>query len=110
MKVFQLITFLCLIIYAYQQCTKGREAKKEDCTADKLSSDEKKVGREYCCFAKQGDTTSCVALTKYKYENIKDYIKLSSLMAQTSTEEDISIDCKALYLQISLLSILLLLF
>ncbi len=106
MKVFQLIALLCLILYSYQVCNKNN-AKQEDCKADNLSSSEKSKGDEYCCFAKAGDNTSCMPLTKYQYKNIKDFIKMMLLAGSDKGFNDLSIDCKALYLQISLLSILL---
>jgi len=106
MKVFQLIALLCLILYSYQECS-NTNVKQEDCKADNLSSREKEKGVEYCCFAKAGDETSCFPLTKYQYKNIKDYIKMMRLIASDKGFNDLSIDCKALYLQISLLSILL---
>ena len=106
MKVFQLIALLCLILYSYQVCNKNN-AKQEDCKADNLSSSEKEIGAEYCCFSKVGDETSCLPLTKYQYKNIKDLIKMMRLFPSDKFVDDLSIDCKALYLQISLLSILL---
>jgi len=112
MKAFQLITLLCLILYSYQQCGNLNNAKKEDCKPDNLSSDEKQKGAEYCCFFKNGDSTACLPFTKYQYKNVKDIIKVNSLNFQailSGEYNDISIDCKALYIQISLLSILLLL-
>jgi len=87
MKAFQLITFLCLIIYAYQTCASTKATKKEDCT----------------------DNTGCSPISKYKYKNIKDYIKILRLTTPGADSIELSIDCKSLYLQISLLSILLLL-
>ena len=106
MKVFQLIALLCLILYSYQECSNSN-VKQEDCKADNLSSREKKIGAEYCCFAKAGDETLCFPLTKYQYKNIKDMIKMMRLFPSDKGFNDLSIDCKALYLQISLLSILL---
>ena len=105
MKTFQLLAFLCLIIFTYQLCSKY-DAKKEDCKAENLSDDEKKLA-EYCCFFKDGDNTWCGPLSEYRYKHIKDVIKISRL--ENGYDEDYSIDCKSLYLQISLLSLLLLL-
>ena len=102
MKFFELIIVLCLIIFTYQDCNDNN--KKEDC---KLSDDDKKRGYEYCCFVEDGDSKDCIGLTKYQYKHIKDYVKMMRLEGDAS--EDATIDCKSLYLQISLLSILLLL-
>ena len=108
MKSLEIIIVLCLIIFTYQLCSKSSGAKKEDCKAENLDDTyEKKQGYEYCCYLEYGDTKRCDALTKYQYENIKDYIKNVKLM-QTGNE-DTKLDCKSLYLEISLLSILLLL-
>lgn len=106
MKVFQLIALLCLILYSYQECSNSN-VKQEDCKADNLSSGEKGIGAEYCCFSKAKDSTFCMPLTKYQYKNIKDVIKIYRLIPSDKGYDDLSIDCKALYLQISLLSILL---
>ena len=107
MKTFQLIALLCLIIYTYQQtyCSKST-TNKEDCKAENLHSTEKDAGKEYCCYYKNGNNTGCSALSKYQYKHIKDYIEVQLLRGY---KDDYSIDCKSLYLQISLLSILLLL-
>ena len=102
MKFFELIILLCLIIFTYQDC--DAERTKENC---KLSDEDKKDGLEYCCFAEDGDDKRCVGLTKYQYKHIKDFVKLKRL--RDGASEDATIDCKSLYLQISLLSILLLL-
>ena len=105
MKTFQLLALLCLILYSNQSCEKD-SAKKEDCKTENFDDEEKKYA-EYCCFAKGGeDDGSCVAYTKYQYKHIKDIIKYGRL---NGASDDYSIDCKSLYLQISLLSLLLLL-
>ena len=108
MKSLEIIIVLCLIIFTYQDCEKRSGAKKEDCKAENLDENsEKKIGYEYCCYIENGDNKSCEPLTKYQYDNIKDYAKIMKLMGPVS--EDAKIDCKSLYLEISLLSILLLL-
>ena len=110
MKFIQIIALLYLISFTYQECY-GKE-KKDDCKADNLSDDEKEEGGEYCCFMKNAYSSSfkdghCIALTKYQYKHINDYIKSELL---NGAHEDISIDCKSFYLEISLLSLLLFLF
>ena len=107
MKYLEIIIVLCLIIFTYQKCDDG--TKKEDCKAEKLSSGEKEGGAEYCCYVEGVITknTVCMPLKKYQYNNIKDYIKFAKLIGGSSN--DIKIDCKSLYLGISLLSFLLLL-
>jgi hypothetical protein len=105
MKTFQLLALLCLIIFTYQLCYKD-DANKEDCKAENLSDEEKKTA-EYCCFFKDGDDTWCSPLSEYRYKHIKDVIKMERL--EEGYDENYSIDCKSLYLQISLLSLLLLL-
>ena len=108
MKSLEIIIVLCLIIFTYQYCSKSSGAKKEDCKAENLDDTyEKKQGYEYCCYVEDGDNKSCVPLTKYQYENIKDYAKIMRLTGPAS--EDAKIDCKSLFLEISILSILLLL-
>ena len=105
MKTFQLLALLCLIIYTYQDCHNENNPKKEDCKTENFNDIEKK-NAEYCCFIKDGDDTACSALSKYQYKHIKDMIKNARL---EGSGDDYSIDCKSLYLQISLLSLLLLL-
>ena len=105
MKFVELIIVLCLIIFSYQTCSGG--TKKEDCKAENLSDGEKKLGYEYCCYFEDGDNKGCSELTKYQYKHIKDYAKIMRLTGPIS--EDAKIDCKSFYLQISLLSLLLLL-
>ena len=108
MKSLEIIIVLCLIIFTYQDCDQGNGVKKEDCKAENLDEvTEKKLGYEYCCYVEDGDDKECVPLTKYQYKNIKDFVKLQKLTYPYS--EDTKIDCKSLYLEISLLSILLLL-
>ena len=108
MKSLEIIIVLCLIIFTYQLCSKSSGAKKEDCKAENLDDTyEKKQGYEYCCYVEDGDDKSCAPLSKYQYENIKDFIKYMKLRSPVS--EDAKIDCKSLYLEISILSILLLL-
>ena len=77
----------------------------KDCKKENLSDTEKKTA-EYCCFIKDSEGTVCSALSKYQYKHIKDMIKNARL---EGSGDDYSIDCKSLYLEISLLSLLLLL-
>ena len=99
MKIFPFVIVLCLIIFSYQLCSDGQ--KKEDC---KISDDEKKAGKEYCCYNDQ--EKECQALTKYQYKHIKDLVKFHLL---AGVSEDLKIDCKSLYLQLSMISLLFLL-
>ena len=105
MKYLEIIIVLCLIIFTYQDCNDG--TKKEDCKAEKLSNTEKEGGVEYCCYVEGVINTVCIPLRKYQYNNIKDYVKTMKLFGHFS--DDAKIDCKSLYLGISLLSFLLLL-
>jgi hypothetical protein len=105
MKYLEIIIVLCLIILTYQSCESG--TKKEDCKAENLSNSEKEKGAEYCCYAEGVINPVCITLSKYQYNNIKDYIKKMKLIGLFS--DDAKIDCKSLYLGISLLSFLLLL-
>ena len=105
MKYLEIIIVLCLIIFTYQDCE--RETKKEDCKAEKLSNSEKEGGAEYCCYVEGVINTVCIPLRKYQYNNIKDFVKTMKLMGLFN--DDAKIDCKSLYLGISLLSFLLLL-
>ena len=91
-----------------------KNSLKKKWKADNFSDTEKKdYGKEYCCFVKNANDQdnkdgACLALTKYQYKHIKDYIKYQIL--NEGAHEDYSIDCKSFYLEISLLSLLLFLF
>ena len=112
MNFVQIIALLYLISFTYQSCSSYTQ--KDDCKAENLGDTEKKdYGKEYCCFAKDANDQSykdgkCIALTKYQYKHIKDFIKYQIL--NEGAHEDSSIDCKSFYLEISLLSLLLFLF
>ena len=103
MKIFQLIIVLCLVIFSYQNC--DGNTKKEDC---KLSDTDKDNDLAYCCFVEDGDAKYCHGITKYQYKHLKDYGKLKLLTGDVKNE-DVKIDCKSFYLQIKIISILLLL-
>ena len=111
MKFIQIIALLYLISFTYQYC--GGQTSKDECKTSNLDqTTEKDKGKEYCCFEKDANVASkkdgiCVALTKYQYEHIKDYIKSERL---AGAHDDYSIDCKSFYLEISLLSLFLFLF
>lgn len=105
MKIFQLIFLLVLIIFTYQKDCDDFD-KKEECKAENLSSDDKKAGKEYCCFYKNDDDSGCTSLTKYQYKHMKDYVKYNKL---NGNREDATIDCKSFYLEISILIVLFIL-
>ena len=107
MKTFQLICILYLFIYTCQQCYKGSDAKKEDCKKENLIAGEKDLHQEYCCYYKNGDSTSCIGLTKYQYDHIKDFVKYSKLTE--NVKDDAEIDCKSFYLEFNILVLLFIL-
>jgi hypothetical protein len=105
---FYIIIFVSLIlsIYSGNTCdvehSTGSSAK--DC--NKL---EKLSGYPYCCYFKltddEGERKGCMPLTKNDYDNIKDYIKKAE--NEGATVKDL--DCKSIYLELSILSFILLL-
>jgi len=105
MKIFPFVIVLCLIIFSYQNCDNGN--KKEDC---KLSETDKENGIEYCCFLENPAprVKSCHGLTKYQYKHIKDYAKFMRLSG--TVVEEAKLDCNSKYFQLSIISLLLLLF
>ena len=73
-----------------------------------------KTGDGYCCYIetpKSKVKKDCISLSKYKYDNIGDYVKLWKKFGgddENTEDKDVKIDCKSFYLQFS--SIILLLF
>ena len=74
-----------------------------------------KTGNGYCCYyeaPKSTDKKGCMPLSKYKYDNIKDYIKFLKKFGGEKGEtedKDVKVDCKSSYLQLSLIILTLLL-
>ena len=109
MKKLQFFIFLILVVYIHSLCS-GTATSAGDCKQDMLT-DNQKNGGMYCCyktsksFSNNQEDKVCFAITKVAYENIGDYIKLREM---TGNEYDMSIDCKSIYLQFSLISLFLL--
>ncbi len=108
MKFYNIILFASLILYILSDECNSKESasSKKDCKD--LKTDSYK-----CCFLKakdkDGEGSSCMSVTKEEYDNIKDYIKK---MEELGKSEDLKIkklDCKSIYLELSVLSFILLL-
>jgi len=111
MKIYQAITILTLISYAYMDkyCSKSINSptKVEDCSSVK-------AGGGYCCFVKSNGKNECEGFGPNAYKNINSFVKAMK-KCNIYTEEDdckedsdFSIDCKSSYLVLSLLSLILL--
>ena len=76
----------------------------DDCNArDKVNVDGSEAYR--CCYLESGQIKMCVPLTKDQYDEIDDAI--DKFEGQPGYE-DVSIDCRANYIMISLISLILL--
>lgn len=108
MKFYQIILFVSLIIYIYtaedenEKCYKAPAKSADDCQNLKTTKD-------YCCYVKGkldgSDVSMCAPISKDKYDNIKDYIKE---LEDGGADVD-KFDCKSIYLELSVLSFILLL-
>ena len=111
MKIYQAITILILISYAYTDyyCDgneSGSPTKADDCTSHKANDG-------YCCFIKSKGGNDCEGYGPREYKYIKDMVKLYKKCSEGSghdCEEDdsFSIDCQSSYLVLSILSLILL--
>ena len=109
MKFYNIILLTSLILYIYSEdneCVKKTSAEKaKDCKDLKTSNSD-----EHCCYAKGKDKSGssmsgCVVVGKDNYNNMKDFI--SSL--ENQGYEVKKIDCKSNYLELTILSFILLL-
>jgi hypothetical protein len=108
MKFYNIILFASLILYIYSDsaCNSKTSADKAKDCKDLATSD----AEDYCCYAKGKDENKqslsrCVTITKENYNKIKDYIK----SLEDKGYEVKKLDCKSSYLELSVLSIILLL-
>ena len=75
-----------------------------------------KKGDGYCCYTeapKSSESKFCQSISKYEYDNIKDYVKFMKKFGgdEGETEDkDAKIDCKSFYLKFSSIILLLLFF
>ena len=109
MKFYKIILFGSLILSIYSSTLCGDEeatgSSAKDC--QKYETDDE---YPYCCFLKgtyEGTSyETCASLTKQEYDNIKNTIK------SYEDEDDLDVkklDCKSFYLELSILSFILLL-
>jgi hypothetical protein len=107
MKFYNIIFFASLILYILSSdCSNKKNAESSKDCQDLETSD----SDGHCCFAKGKDKNSsqvsmCISVTKNDYDNIKEYKK--SLEGQGYVVD--KLDCKSIYLELSLLSFILLL-
>lgn len=109
MTKLQFFIFLILVAYIHSSCS-GTASSAGDCKDDMLS-DIQKGNEMHCCYvtskglSDNQEYKNCDAISKVGYENLGDYIKYSEMMG---LGKDVSVDCKSLYLQFSLISLFLL--
>ena len=110
-KYYILLILLCSVIFILTNrdttCTAGGGSSTYDCV-NKLGDDDRNAGY-YCCYEKAKkdgvEKSDCVFLIEEQYKEIKDYI--GSIKDQGY--KDVSVDCKSYYLQLGVLSLLLIL-
>ena len=105
MKLYKIILFVSIILSIYSDNCGGKADSRKDC--DKL---DKLTGYPYCCFIKGKDQNGdeakiCMPLTQANYDNIKDYKK----SLEDGGAKIKKIDCKSIYLELSILSFIFLL-
>ena len=112
MKSLQFLIFLVLFIYISSSgCYGINPTRAADCK-DEALEDKRKANGVHCCYltykqASDGEEhKSCIEISKSAYKNMKDYIKYCEMMDEE--DYDYSVDCKAVYLQFSLIILFLL--
>ena len=112
MKILQLLIFLILFIYiSSDACRAINPSNAADCK-DEVLENKKKDNGVHCCYftykeaEDNTETKGCVEVSKVGYENIKDYIK--NMEINNEDAYDVNVDCKAIYLQFSLIILFLL--
>ena len=110
-KYYILLILLCSVIFIQseslsEKCT-GSASSTYDCVD--LFTDSERAGGYYCCYEKAKkngvQVSDCVFLLDDDYDDIKNYI--GSIKDDGYT--DVSVDCKSYYLQLGVLSLLLIL-
>ena len=110
MKSVHTFILLLLITYIACDCTGG----VTDFSVDNCKNNND--GNGYCCYMetpKKTNQKQCRSLSKYEYDHIKVYIKDEKVFGGDNGEtkdDDVKIDCKSYYLQISLMILILLFF
>jgi hypothetical protein len=107
MKFYNIILFASLILYILSSACSDKESAESSDDCKNLSTSK---ADGHCCFVKgkdlnKKDISRCISLEKSEYDNIKDYIK--SLENQGAEVK--KLDCKSIYLELSILSFILLL-
>ena len=117
MKTLYLL-FVALLLFQIQcqekYCSDDiNPSSKGDCNKLAFDDSEKNI-MKYCCFAKgkemgvisseKKDFKECWSLTEALYDKIKDYIKG---LEESGIYDDLSVECGANYIVISLLSLIL---
>jgi hypothetical protein len=108
MKFYKIILFVSLILSIYSS-TLCSDDEATGSSAKDCEKYEKDDGFPYCCFLKGTDegksVETCISLTKQQYDNIKNTMK----SLEENDYEIKKLDCKSFYLELSILSFILLL-
>ena len=106
MKFYNIILFASLILYilSEDECDQKTSASKAKDCKDLKTSD-----GDHCCYLKAKNDgkeySGCTSVSKEAYDKIKDYIKE---MEKTGGKVK-KLDCKSIYLELSILSFIFLL-
>ena len=108
-KCYVLLILLCSIIFVKTKsdCDGIAASSTNECV-DKFSQEDRDGGY-YCCFAKAKKNgvskSECMSLIEEEVDDLDNYIGLLEEQGYT----DVSVNCKSFYLQLGLLSLLLIL-
>ncbi len=108
MKFYNIILFASLIL-----CIFSDECDDKDPASSTKECINLKTDKYKCCYFKgkdkEGEASYCISLSKSDYDNIKDYIKNWEEEGKNVNLDIKKLDCKSIYLEISVLSFILLL-
>jgi len=108
MKFYNIIIFASLILFIFSDECGDKDPASSTKECINLKTNEYK-----CCFLKiksnDGEESYCTSVSKSNYDNIKDYIKNMEEKGKSDNVDIKKLDCKSIYLEISVLSFILLL-
>ena len=108
MKFYNIILFTSLIL-----CILSDECEQKTSASSKKDCKDLQTSEYKCCYFKvksnSGEESGCTSVTKTGYDNIKDYIKEWEEEDKSLNVKVKKLDCKSIYLELSVLSFILIL-